>query len=363
MSLKYPTPQPVTVVIAPLTGPLELKVPRIAQLGDEWCWAACAQMVLAFYKYPAPTPQQCEMANLLFRFRDCCHTPRPLPGSHCDQGCAPAPMLNGSTTSTGVVCDLAQRRRQPGQLDFEISHGRPVEVRMVTGLAVRACGPRQAGRARKRVSRRSTINESAPSRRPRSMTYAELPRSRALWTRGSGSGDRPCRTRTRIPDSGARRRRETRSPSGCRGCSGRRLLPTTTVVITSSFEVWGLSLTRRINRRASSDNLDSLAAPTGRWHHQIALDGQPELYARGPCLRPRRRGGPSGEVALLAYRWRRARRRHRLDRRERGRGRSCQAARGSRPTTCLPSGLVGAGGQGPRARGRGGQPPRKPRRA
>jgi hypothetical protein len=59
---------------------------------------------------------------------------------------------------------------------------------------------------------------------------------------------------------------------------GSRLLPTTTVAITSSFEVWGLS-TRRISQ-SSSDNLDSLAAPTGRWHHQIALDGQPELYAR-----------------------------------------------------------------------------------
>jgi hypothetical protein len=76
---------------------------------------------------------------------------------------------------------------------------------------------------------------------------------------------------------------------------GSRLLPTTTVVITSSFEVWGLS-TRRISK-SSSDNLDPLATPTGRWHHQIALDGQPELYARSlPALEAE--GWTVGEVAL-----------------------------------------------------------------
>lgn len=50
------------------------------------------------------------------------------------------------------------------------------------------------------------------------------------------------------------------------------------VAITSSFEVWRLSA-GRISQSPSGD-LEALAEPTGRWHHQIALDGQPELYAR-----------------------------------------------------------------------------------
>lgn len=76
---------------------------------------------------------------------------------------------------------------------------------------------------------------------------------------------------------------------------GSRLLPTTTVAITSSFEVWGLSA-KQISH-SFSDNLDSLAAPTGRWHHQIALDGQPKLYARS-LRAPEAEGWTVAEVAL-----------------------------------------------------------------
>jgi len=131
MSLKDPTPHKVTVVMALLSGPPELNVPRIKQLGDEWCWAASAQMVLAFYQYPVPTPQQCEMANLLFSLSDCCDTPLPLPGSDCDQPCFGADVewiynqYGWSATWLNGVAD-------PGQLGTEITQGRPVEVRMVT---------------------------------------------------------------------------------------------------------------------------------------------------------------------------------------------------------------------------------------
>jgi len=59
---------------------------------------------------------------------------------------------------------------------------------------------------------------------------------------------------------------------------GSKLLPTTAVTITASFAVFDLSSDQV--EAAVSDDLDALAARTGRLHHQIAVDGQPLLYAR-----------------------------------------------------------------------------------
>jgi hypothetical protein len=59
---------------------------------------------------------------------------------------------------------------------------------------------------------------------------------------------------------------------------GSALPPTTAVTITASFAVWNLSSDRV--EAGVSDDLDALAARTGRVHHQIAVDGQPLLYAR-----------------------------------------------------------------------------------
>src|SRR5689334_5326869 len=105
MPLKYSIPHPVVVVFGgtavpavqmggqpvaqqrqrvgaqPLmAGPPELNVPYWLQLGDEWCWAASAQMVLAFLDAPTPPPLQCELANLLLDLGiDCCGTALPVP--------------------------------------------------------------------------------------------------------------------------------------------------------------------------------------------------------------------------------------------------------------------------------------------
>ena len=59
---------------------------------------------------------------------------------------------------------------------------------------------------------------------------------------------------------------------------GSELPPTTAVAITASFAVFDLS-SDRIEAGISND-LDAVAARTGRLHHQIAVDGQPLLYAR-----------------------------------------------------------------------------------
>lgn len=69
---------------------------------------------------------------------------------------------------------------------------------------------------------------------------------------------------------------------------GERLKPTTRVAITSSLRVWELTADR-IERDAAPD-LAALAVPSARWQHQIAVDGEPALYARstapGPGVAP-----------------------------------------------------------------------------
>src|SRR5262249_8571025 len=58
-----------------------LQVPMIKQDEDNWCWAACIQMIMAFFKQPLG---QCSVAGLLFENRDCCANRR-----SCDEGCDP----------------------------------------------------------------------------------------------------------------------------------------------------------------------------------------------------------------------------------------------------------------------------------
>jgi hypothetical protein len=48
--------------------------------------------------------------------------------------------------------------------------------------------------------------------------------------------------------------------------------------ITESFAVWGLS--SDTVRRSATDDMRELAVWMKRWHHQIALNDQPALYAR-----------------------------------------------------------------------------------
>ena len=56
-----------TSQLAPITK--HLKVPLYGQITDEWCWAACTQMILG---YLGDSIQQCAEADTLFRRNDCC---------------------------------------------------------------------------------------------------------------------------------------------------------------------------------------------------------------------------------------------------------------------------------------------------
>ena len=80
-----PPPGPVPQPSASAPGeavagaPLNLPVPMIRQKKQNWCWAACIEMISGFYELEI---EQCSIAKLLFTNRNCCGQP-----SSCDEGC------------------------------------------------------------------------------------------------------------------------------------------------------------------------------------------------------------------------------------------------------------------------------------
>jgi hypothetical protein len=136
---------------APLPGPPELAVPFIEQVGDNWCWAASAQMVLTFYQRPK---QQCELANALFGFSNCCVTRPPLtqPANGipaCDRRCQGdhvAPLYK----QFGLAAKRLHALATHAVLEQEITQLRPVEVGLQIGTSghlviVRWAGTDNAG--------------------------------------------------------------------------------------------------------------------------------------------------------------------------------------------------------------------------
>jgi hypothetical protein len=129
MPLRSAKPHPVPLVTALLTGPPELAVPFIEQLGDNWCWAASAQMVLTFYQRPK---QQCELANTLFGFRNCCATRPPLTQPvngipACDRRC-PGDQVVPLYNQFGLAANRLHAVATHAVLEQEITQQRPVEV-------------------------------------------------------------------------------------------------------------------------------------------------------------------------------------------------------------------------------------------
>lgn len=59
---------------------------------------------------------------------------------------------------------------------------------------------------------------------------------------------------------------------------GAALPPQAVIAINASFMVWKLS-SEQVTGKDSTD-LSLLATDTGRWHHQIVVDGEPMAYAR-----------------------------------------------------------------------------------
>jgi Papain-like cysteine protease AvrRpt2 len=112
-------------------------VPQIYQEQTEWCWAACAQMVLQFYGNF--TVGQCDLASQMFG-ESCCGNPSaPL----CNKP-SQVPTLANIYTPYGHSAVLIQNYVPFETLQSEINANRPVEIGLnwgnETGHQLLVCG-------------------------------------------------------------------------------------------------------------------------------------------------------------------------------------------------------------------------------
>ena len=97
-----------------------LQIPWYPSAQQEWCWAACAQMLAYYFKNVLT--DQCKFANLLFAGQDCCGNP-----DSCDQPID----LNEVTAlfpSFGKSATFLPYAIEFEDIQTEITAGRPVQV-------------------------------------------------------------------------------------------------------------------------------------------------------------------------------------------------------------------------------------------
>lgn len=120
--------EPVAVPLAP-PAPAEssaagaaattVPMPYVAQTEDNWCWAACAQML---FGRPGSTPRsQCQVASAYFG-QTCC--PSPGAPSACDLGAWP----QVAYPPQGIPTSWIQTALTQAQVEAELAAGRPVQV-------------------------------------------------------------------------------------------------------------------------------------------------------------------------------------------------------------------------------------------
>ena len=106
----------------------KLGVPRRRQRQDDWCWAACVDMVLHYYGLREV--EQCEIVGHKIKRADCCDDPR---NEEFSVPCAPK-FMRGVWASWGF--DARSHLPRKGRLGWiseaalkrELDAGRPVEI-------------------------------------------------------------------------------------------------------------------------------------------------------------------------------------------------------------------------------------------
>jgi hypothetical protein len=128
-----------------------LPVPCVLQGSAlNWCWAACAEMVLRFYKRPDAC--RCKAANFLLNLQ-CCTSPSagdcspPPPPSNCDMPCC-LPDICAIYNHFGVTCtgpvgiisfdDLRDEIRLDRPVQVLYTWGSTQHVAVVVGFMIRA---------------------------------------------------------------------------------------------------------------------------------------------------------------------------------------------------------------------------------
>jgi hypothetical protein len=123
MSIPFPSTIPTG---APSAGVAQLvpPLPMVLQRAEEWCWAACLQMVL---NRSGVNVQQCDVVNKVFNETICCATPE---DEACNQPVDPADIVS-AYEKCGRHAQLITSPIRFEDLQDEIAvRGRPVEVGM-----------------------------------------------------------------------------------------------------------------------------------------------------------------------------------------------------------------------------------------
>ncbi len=110
-------PADLTAAAALGAAPTQLAVPYFRQDGNNWCWAACAEMVFRYYNVNSLS--QCDLASAQFNLQ--CTDP---PSTACDQPEWPDnvyPKYQMGFTAIKTPMSLSD-------VTAEINSGRPVEV-------------------------------------------------------------------------------------------------------------------------------------------------------------------------------------------------------------------------------------------
>lgn len=104
-----------------------LDLPRIAQLEDFWCWAACAQMVLEHFG--STERGQCEIAGLALS-KDCCSDSRRCNRRLFSTATKP-PSVQHLYASLQITLDHQADAASVAEVQAEISADRPVQAFLV----------------------------------------------------------------------------------------------------------------------------------------------------------------------------------------------------------------------------------------
>lgn len=101
---------------------LPLSVPLIMRQETNWCWAACAKMVVSYYNVSGL--DQCDFANYLFKQTTCCH--QSCEGE-CNRGASPT-FINRLYKWLGVYFSFSNSIMPFQELEYQITQGCPVQI-------------------------------------------------------------------------------------------------------------------------------------------------------------------------------------------------------------------------------------------